>query len=194
MDGQVVFVIYIYIYIKFFGAFKKIEKWLKWFFKHNFPDSLYKSNLFQINPPAPIAVASSVVSVDHPWPLVNFARVGLSAAEASKDDGVFIGWMILDRMINVDYGTVDLLDVFFGRYLVLYTLYDILTTQILPCFCSLSNSLSAWFSPYQYLIPNPENCQLSSNFANLYVGRLVDGTFEWEELGSMAVLQQPGTK
>ena len=84
-----------------------------------------------------------MVSVDHPWPLVNFARVGLSAAEASKDDGVFIGWMILDRMINVDYGTVDLLDVFFGRYLVLYTLYDILTTQILPCFCSLSNSLSA---------------------------------------------------
>lgn len=44
--------------------------------------------------------------------------------------------------------------------------------------------------PYEYLIPKSWE-----NFANpLSVGRLVDGTFEWEELGSMAVLHQPGTK
>ena len=45
-----------------------------------------------------------MVSVDHLWPLVNFAKVGLSAVEASEDDVVFIGWMISDY---VDYGTID---------------------------------------------------------------------------------------
>ena len=103
-------------------------------------------------PQPPSALASCVVSVDHLWPLVNFAKVGLSAAEASEDDVVFIGWMISDYVINVDYATVDILDVSVVLGDILYYLLlrytHAISTIIDIAMVLLTQQLaSAWFSP-----------------------------------------------